>query len=442
MEPPDGQAETSYTFGDRSTSDIVVRLRNEEGRDDWIYCHSKILTERSRYFADRLSDKWPTCKILDSRYCVEVICQESDYDHHINLLRLLYVVGSDDDHVTEDHHLCHNVKSALGVLCVAKELDCPLVVAACVNYLEAVPWEEGEEEEMLRVVPMIGPEAEPVLARLQPVDQSAVSGIFSSAFRFATSSPPLPLCDIKASAQEQIEYMITEDDDAPLLVADEVIKLEVKECVKSLFARFFQCLDVDSEDVTSKDGSLRMVVSDLSWAFQILTKMEMVRDFVVTWVETSEKLVKVVEAMETAAETVEIRVKVTEVTAKVVEAIGYGTVILPTVKRLQMVKLWLPFVRETKPLVDSAGSNENDEEDKGEGVRCKIDGEIWQALESSFVSIILALPSSDQAEILTEWLSKNGVYPDLTEAFEVWCYRSKVAKRRLGLLGGEEDGMS
>ena len=65
-------------------------------------------------------------------------------------------------------------------------------------------------------------------------------------------------------------------------------------------------------------------------------------------------------------------------------------------------------------------------------MRCKIDGEIWQALESSFVSIILALPSSDQAEILIEWLSKNGVYPDFTEAFEVWCYRSKVAKRRLG----------
>ncbi|XP_013623180.1 PREDICTED: BTB/POZ domain-containing protein At3g05675-like [Brassica oleracea var. oleracea] len=441
MEPPDDQqAEASYTFGDRSTSDIVVRLRNEEGRDDWIYCHSKILTEKSRYFSDRLSDKWPTCKILDSRYCVEVICQESDYDHHINLLRLLYVVGSDDDDVPEDHHLCHNVKSALGILCVAKELDCPLVVTACVNYLEAVPWEEGEEEEMLRVVPMIGSEAEPVLARLQPVDQSAVTGIFSSALRFATSSPPLPLCDIKASAQEQIEYMITEDDDAPLLIADEGIKLEVKECVKSLFARFFQCL----EEVTSKNGlSLRMVVSDLSWAFQILTKMEMVRDFVVTWVETSEKLVKVVEAMETVAETVEIRVKVTEVTSKVVEAIGYGTVILPTMKRLQVVKLWLPFVRETKPLVDSAGCDKNDdgeEEDKEEGVRCKIDGEIWQALESSFVSIILALPSSDQAEILTEWLSKNGVYPDLTEAFEVWCYRSKVAKRRLGLVGGEDDG--
>lgn len=45
------------------------------------------------------------------------------------------------------NHLCHNVKSALGILCVAKELDCPLVATACVNYLEAVPW----EEEMLRI---------------------------------------------------------------------------------------------------------------------------------------------------------------------------------------------------------------------------------------------------------------------------------------------------
>ncbi|KAL0675722.1 hypothetical protein Bca4012_003703 [Brassica carinata] len=75
--------------------------------------------------------------------------------------------------------------------------------------------------------------------------------------------------------------------------------------------------------------------------------------------------------METGAETVDIRVKV-------IEVIGYGTVILPTVKRLQMVKLWLPFVIETKLLVDSVGSSKNDdgEEDKEEEVRCKIDGDM------------------------------------------------------------------
>ena len=86
-------------IGDRSTSDVVVRLRTQEGRDEWIYCHSNILVEKSEYFADRLSENWPTCQILDSRNCVEVCCQESDFDHHVNVLRLLYIVidGSVDD---------------------------------------------------------------------------------------------------------------------------------------------------------------------------------------------------------------------------------------------------------------------------------------------------------------------------------------------------------
>jgi hypothetical protein len=53
-------------------------------------------------------------------------------------------------------------------------------------------------------------------------------------------------------------------------------------------------------------------------------------------------------------------------------------------------------------------------------------------LRSTFVSMVLALPSEDQAEILTEWLGNEHIrYPDFTEAIEVWCYRSKVANRRL-----------
>ncbi|XLR68465.1 hypothetical protein S83_019137 [Arachis hypogaea] len=68
----------------------------------------------------------------------------------------------------------------------------------------------------------------------------------------------------------------------------------------------------------------------------------------------------------------------------------------------------------------------------------KMDGELWQSLESWFVSIILALSSADQAEVLTEWLKNECIrYPDLNEAFEVRCYRSKVAKRRLSLLGDD-----
>uniref|UniRef100_A0A2P2K344 BTB/POZ domain-containing protein At3g05675-like isoform X2 n=1 Tax=Rhizophora mucronata TaxID=61149 RepID=A0A2P2K344_RHIMU len=413
-------------IGDRSTSDVVVRLRTQDGRDDWFYCHSHVLVEKSNYFADRLSENWPTCQILDSRNCVEVYCQELDVDHHVNFLRLLYLIDGPSDDIG------YGVMNALGILQVAVKLGCPQIITACVNYLEAVPWEEAEEEEILRIIPGMGSLAGPILARLQPVSPSAIRRIFLRAIRFATSSPPLPLNDLKTSAQEQLEYMLTEDDDAPLLTADHEIKSEVKQCAKGLFTSFNNILEAllcESVKTVSETGKMRVFqshLSDMSWTCQILKIFEIMREFVNSWVDASDKITQAVEQAASTTEMIETRLKVVEVTAKVLEAIGYGTVILPAGKRLRMVKVWLPFVRVTKPLIDSVMT-------VGEDVpELKLDAELWQSLELMFVAIVLTLPSGDQAEILTEWLGNEHMrYPDFTEAFDMWCYRSKVARRRL-----------
>ncbi|CAN6719484.1 unnamed protein product [Malus baccata var. baccata] len=395
---------TPSRIGDRSTSDVVVRIRTEDGRDDRLYCHSQILIEKSKYFADRLSENWPTCQILDSRNCVDVYCQESEFDHH-----------------------------------VAVKLGCPQIITACVNYLEAVPWEESEEEEILKIIPRLGSQVEPILARLLPVNHSSIMAIFLSTIRFATSSPLPIMNDLKSSAQEQLEYMLTEDDDAPLLTADDEIKSEVKECVKRLYGRFNNLLEaLLSEVELSSDGgkmqSFQRLLSDLSWACQILTKLEIMRELVCNWMDASDKIVKAVKQARPTTELIETKLRVVEVAAKILEAIGYGTVILPTAKRLHMVKVWLPFVRVAKPLIDSATTTGDD------APTLKMDSELWQSLESTFVSIILALPSVEQAEILTEWLENEHIqYPDLTEAFEVWCYRSKVSKRRLSFISVNHD---
>lgn len=404
-----------------------MRLRTKDGRDDWLYCHSHVLIENCKYFAERLSENWPTCQIIDSRNCVEVYCEESNFDYHVSVVRLFYNInGSVDD-------MWHGVKNALGILQVAVKLECPQIISACVNYLEAVPWEEGEEEEILKIIPGMGSEVEPILARLQPVNPSAIMGIFLSAIQFATSSPPPFMNDLKASAQEQLDYMLTEDDDAPLIIADNEIKSEVNKCAKRLFASLdnlleaMPCKAAESDFEDGKMQSLKALLSDLSWAFQILNKLELLRDFVNNWIDASDKIVEVVEKASPTAEVIETKLKVVEVASRVLEAVGYGTVILPTAKRLHMVKVWLPFVRIAKPLIDSVATNDDDD-----AATLKVDGELWQSLESTFVSIIPALPSGEQAEILTEWLGSEHIqYPDLTEAFEIWCYRSKVAKRRL-----------
>ncbi|KAM7461922.1 LOW QUALITY PROTEIN: hypothetical protein LguiA_030043 [Lonicera macranthoides] len=255
--------------GDRSTSDVIVRLRTPNGRDDWMYCHSQILIEDSKYFADRLSDNWPTCQILDSRNCVNVECDESDFDYHVTVLHLFYV------NITKCplSEMWNGVKNALCILRVAVELGCPQVITACVSYMESVPWEEAEEveEEILKVIPGVGPQAEPILTRLQPVNVTVAVKIFVSAVRFATSSPPLSMTDLKTSAQEQLEYMLTEDDDVPLLTADDEIKLEVRESVKRLLARFNSLIETllrGSEELDFEGGAIWLFhyyLRDLSW---------------------------------------------------------------------------------------------------------------------------------------------------------------------------------
>ncbi|XP_075491242.1 BTB/POZ domain-containing protein At3g05675 isoform X1 [Primulina tabacum] len=437
MELADNESKTPIKIGDRSTSDVVVRIRTQDGRDDWIYSHSEILVSKSKYFADRLSDDWPTCQILDSRNCVEVNCEECDFDYHITVLRLFYITS--DMLVTD---LC-GVKNALGTLRVAVELGCPQIVSTCVSYLEAVPWEESEEEEILKIIPGMGSQAEPILARLQPVNPLAVVKIFLSAIRFATSSPPSLMNDLKTSAQEQLEYMLTEDDDAPLLTADDVIKFEASQCVHRLLSRFVdlvKSLVCDLQELVPEPRQMELFLSyltDLLWASQIAAKLEISREFIHIWVDTSANIVKISEQSCPIDELNGIKVKALEVTTKVLEAIAYGTVVLPPLKRLQMVIIWLPYIRMMKPLTDSFSSDEDN------NLLVKFDCELWQSLESSLVSIILTLPSGDQAEILREWLdSKEIRYPDLTEAFEVWCYRSKVSKRRLALLDGSHQSTS
>lgn len=420
-------------IGDLATSDVVVRLRTPEGRDEWLYCHSGVLAAGSRYFADRLSDDWPTCQILGSRYCVEVHCQELDLSPHVTALRLLYAAEP-----------CSRfgVRGALGVLQAAAHLACPRVAAACVDYLESAPWDEADEEEILRTIPCLGPQYECVLARLRPIDPAPVAGILLSAFRHATStrSPPQ---ELKSAAQEQLEYMLTEDDDAPLLAFDDdIVRSQVKDCVAALLSRFsgfMSSILMEQGEAPLGHGyaevqqELHSLVSDISWVCQILSKLEMMKCVVVYWIGVSSDVVEAVDKACGGIGCLKTRLKVIEVSAKVLEAIAFGNIVLPTEKRCDAVNVWIGFARRTKPLV---GHPEHDDDDgDAEAPKINLDSEVWQSLESAIVSIVLTLPSNSQADILSDWLqSKHAKYPDLTEAFEVWCYRSKAAKRRLSFL--------
>ncbi|KAE8683904.1 pentatricopeptide repeat-containing protein [Hibiscus syriacus] len=312
------------SFGEKTTSDVILRLTNGEGRPEWFCSHSSVHVTKSRFFANQLSNP-------DFGSCTEIHCSNSTYDHHVNLLSLLYLPS-----VSLLDSL-DSVESALGVLNLAVSFHCDDVTNCCIQYLEAVPWDDKEEEQIIKAVSKLGPIAMPILARIQPVDLSATKNVFISAVRFATSiggrCPPFG-DELKTSAQEQVEFMLGGDEETPLVTgtADDEVKL-----------------------VGEMSGKVLGIIED-------------------------KKLDNAVWGLE---------LKLIEVTGKVLEAVGYGNVILPALCRVQLLKTWLPYIRKIKPLLDSESNKYTDfpykmDEDLCQSIEGAIDTGFFSLCHSAF----------------------------------------------------------
>ncbi|KAF1894149.1 hypothetical protein Lal_00004070 [Lupinus albus] len=252
------------------------------------------------------------------------------------------------------------------------------------------------------------------------------------AIRFAMSieGPCFPFGDeLRVSAQEQVDFMLGEDEDTSTVMADDEVKSIVRMGVYNIIHSFeteLSLLLLDTAlEVETADNRVMRKVSDLEWMCNVLPKMDLMKNFVSDWAAISSKILGIIEDKKLDHVMWGLKIKLIEVTSKVLEAVSYGSVILPAPCRVQLLKNWFPYVRKMKPMLDSKAIEET-------GFLYKMDEDLCQSIEGSIVSLILTLPSNDQADILGDWIKNGEVgYPDLTEAFEVWCYRTKSAKRRL-----------
>ncbi|VAH98816.1 unnamed protein product [Triticum turgidum subsp. durum] len=417
-----------YKFADESTSDVRVCFRRTGGRGEQperFPCHSSVLSNRSKYFADLLGQQ-SDARSGGSNNCIEVQCPRAEYDHYVKLLKFMYLSrDSIEDAIT-------SVKSALGVLRAATSLKSEFVAETCIGYLESASWEEKEEEEILQFAQTLAPEAAaPLLARLQAPSANAVKTVFISAVRFAasmeTSAAPL-FDDIKTAAQEQIDFMLHDGDDPAIVMMDEDVRSVLREGLTKLLSTLRTGLDLLASefDKLPEQAEQRIVRSlvDIDWITTVLTKTELMNEFVSGWLEISDHVVSVVQNDKYSSGLWAVKTKLIEVTGKALDAVGYGSVILPSTSRAHLVKTWLPYIRTTKRFLDAKAKDE---------AFPQMDAGLCQNIESAIVSLILALPSGDQSDILSDWMQKADQfrYPDLTEAFEMWCYRSKTAIRRL-----------
>jgi hypothetical protein len=281
--------------------------------------------------------------------------------------------------------------------------------------------------------------------RNKPVNLTATKDIFVSAIRFAVSIevPCLPFGDeLRISAQEQVDFMLVEDEDITIIMADDEVKSVVRMGVYNIIHSFETDLSSllfnPTLEFEAVDNTIMRRVSDLEWMCNVLPKMDLMKNFVSNWVAISSKILVIVEDKKFDHVMWGLKIKLIEVTCKVLEAVSYGSVIVPALSRVQLLKSWFPYVRKMKPLLDSKAVEETT-------FAYKMHEDLCQAIEGAIVSLVLTLPSNDQADILADWIGSREVgYPDLSEAFEVWSYRSKSAKRRLveGLHGHSDEAIS
>lgn len=271
-----------------------------------------------------------------------------------------------------------------------------------------------------------------ICTNIQETELCGTKEVFLSAIRFATSTgdsfPPFE-DDLRTSAQEQVEFMLEDDEKIPLVIADEEIKVETRILVSKIFCSFENELFslILEPDIANKDIEKKVMrsLSDLEWMCNTLLKMDLMKDFVSHWANISSNLLKVIEDKRLDSIMWGLKIKLIEMTSKVFDAVGYGTVVLPAESRVELLKTWLPYIRKMKFLSDQMGKSEA-------AFPYMMSEDLSQCIEGAIVSLVSALPSNDQADILADWISAEQVkYPDLSEAFEIWCYRTKSANRRL-----------
>jgi hypothetical protein len=198
----------------------------------------------------------------------------------------------------------------------------------------------------------------------------------------------------------QVEYMLVEDDDAPLLKADAYIKSKLRTFFSEVFDSFKLFLgslltEADLGSQVSKELLLEKV-SDLLWASRILPRVGLNPELVDFWSSASSDVIRVLNSEKLEEVLWDTKLRVVEIAAKVLEAVGYGCVIVKAEERTQLVKVWLPFIRDTTPLFDSLFAAEK--------MSLQMDTDLCQIIEAALVSLILSLPSGDQADILVDWL--------------------------------------
>ncbi|PIN02999.1 hypothetical protein CDL12_24483 [Handroanthus impetiginosus] len=380
-------------FNDAGSGDVKLTLSSQDGVSVSVSIHRQILMAHSKFFALKLNEKWVT---LQRPYNLE-IADCDDIEVYIETLRLMYCKDLRKKLMKED------VSRVLGMLKVSSAIGFDAGVLSCLEYLEAAPWAEHEEEKvasLLSELRLEGVGAGEVLKRvsLEGVDSE------NDNEQVLLKLLQVVLEGKDEKARREMKILVTKmlrENSLQNNLRKESLYFACDGCLKLLRHHFLRAAKDDMQEI----GQIARQADNLHWLLDIMIDRQIGEDFLKKWAEES----KLSEAHSKVPPI--HRYEVSRVTARLFVGIGKRELLVSKESRFMLLQTWLvPFY-----------------EDFG-WMKRATRGLDRHLIEDGLSNTISTLPMAWQQEILMSWFQRfvNGGddCPNIQRGFEAWWRRA------------------
>lgn len=286
-------------------------------------------------------------------------------------------------------------------------------IVSCLEYLEAVPWPDDEEEKVISQLSQLQMEDSVSEVMLRVSSEPSTSAGADNVF-FSLLASVLQAKDDKARREMKtlISRLFKEDttnSSNRLDVSNETLYHLCHRCLNSLNL----CLsEATCADESRRDRGVLMVeiareADNLQWIVDILVEKKMAEEFVKLWADQKELVLL------HSKVPIMYRHEISRITAQLCVAIGRGHILVPKETRLSLLSTWLEALYEDFGWMRRASKS--------------VDKKL---VEEGLCRTILTLPLPQQQTVLLNWfdrfLNKGDDCPNVQRAFEVWWRRAFI----------------
>ncbi|XP_057748849.1 BTB/POZ domain-containing protein At5g60050 [Arachis stenosperma] len=390
--------------------DVRVTVVGKDGFRVTMDVDKSVLSQKSRFFADKLRGG----SSQSQSHTVEISeCESDDVEAYVEVVVFMYC----EDNVMKKL-IGQSVSKILTLLKVSAAIMFDIGVAACLDYLEAIPWTEDEQDEIMSQLGylQLHRSASQLLLRLSS-DPSTAPRMSADDIFASLLTGVLQAKDDKARREMKalLSKLLQEDpscshDRTKLDVSKDTLYHLCHNCINSLVL----CLSDASSTAERPDrGALITEIAreadNIQWIVDILIAKKIGEEFVKIWADQKE-----LAALHSRVPTV-YRHEISRITAQLCIGIGRGHILVPKETRFSLLSTWLEalyddfgWMRRASRAVDK------------------------KSVEDGLCQTILTLPLLQQQALLLKWfdrfLNKGDDCPNIQKAFEIWWRRAFIRK--------------